>query len=180
MLSPKLLPERLDENGTFDMASGGQTASVANMPSSALSGSASDMLLDPYISNSGQRATSRLRSGADIGLLAADGLRVTNVVDASLNLVSIDVSSGSNRLRVLKMVTSERWKNATVSINDSSVFTMQVGDELHILIPPFVGSVQLQLQAQHLALSSYVFTCPLFGMMNRQNDMSVFGPGSSR
>ena len=180
MLSPKLLPERLDENGTFDMASGGQTASVANMPASQLSGSALDMLLDPYISNSGQRATSGLRSGADIGLLAADGLRVTNVVDASLNSVSIDVSSGSNRLRVFKVVTSERWKNATVSINDSSVFTMQVGDELHILIPPFVGSVQLQLQAQHLALSSYVFTCPLFGMMNRQNDMSVFGPGSSR
>jgi hypothetical protein len=180
MLSPKLLPERLDENGTFGLASGGQTASLGNMPSSQLSGSASDMLLDAFVSNSGQRVTSRLRAGADIGILTPDGLRVTNVVDASLNLVTINVSSGSNRLRVLKLVTSERWKNAAVSINDSAVFTMQVGDELHILIPPFVGSVQLQLQAQHLAVSSYVFTCPLFGMMNRQNDMSVFGPGSSR
>ena len=180
MLSPKMLPERLDENGTFDMAPGAQNAAMTNMPSSALPGSASEMLLDAYVSNTGQRATSRLRSGADIGLLAADGLRVTSVVDASLNLVSIDVSSGSNRLRVLKLVTSERWKNATVQLNETSVFTMQVGDELHILIPPFVGSARLQLQAQHLALSSYVFTCPLFGMMNRQNDMSVFGPGSSR
>jgi|GEM_PF-1071495 len=180
MLSPNLLPERLDENETFETASGGRAITSSNPPAPLASDSASDMLLDAYVSNSGQPATSRLRAGADIGLLNPDGLRLTSVVDASLNLVTIDLSSGSNRLRVLKLVTSERWKNAIVSINDSSVFTMQVGDELHILIPPFVGRVQLQLQAQHIAISSYVFTSPLFGMMNRQNDMSVFGPGSSR
>jgi hypothetical protein len=110
MLSPKLLPERLDENETFETASGGRTITSSKPPTQLASDSATDMLLDAYVSNSGQRASSRLRSGADIGILAPDGLRVTNVVDASLNLVTINVSSGSNRLRVLKLVTSERWK----------------------------------------------------------------------
>jgi hypothetical protein len=180
MLSPKLLPERLDENGTFDIASVGQAATSSNIPSTGTSSSALDMGLDAYVANTGQLSPSRLRSGADIGLLTADGLRITSVADVSLNLVKIGVSSGSNRLRVVKLVTSERWRAADVRLNGRSVFTMQVADELYILVPPYVGGAQLQLQAQHLAVSSYVFISPLFGMMNGINDISVFGPGSSR
>jgi hypothetical protein len=137
-------------------------------------------MLNAYLSKSGQSDAGRLRDGADVGLLDSDGLRVTHVVDTSISSLVVNLSSGSSRLRVLKLVTSERWSAASVRIEDAPVFSMQVGDELHVLLPPFVGTVRLELNAVHSLARSYVFLNPLFGMMDWQNDISVFGPGSSR
>jgi hypothetical protein len=171
--------DRLNESGTFDVVSplqnakGVQTAQVtSDVPAS--------YLLDNYVSKTGQNGFGRLPDDADIGILYSDGLRITRVVDTSINRLTIDVTSGSSRLRVLKLVTSERWKAANIRMNESVLFSMQVGDELHILMPPFVGATKLEVQALHSAASSYVFLYPLFGMMDWQNDVSVIGPGSSR
>jgi hypothetical protein len=171
--------DRLNENGTFDVVSTLQNAKGVQTSQLPFDVPAS-YLLDNYVSKTGQNGFGRLPDDADIGLLHSDGLRITRVVDTSINRLTIDVTSGSGRLRVLKLVTSERWKAANIRMNESVLFSMQVGDELHILMPPFVGATKLEVQALHSAASSYVFLYPLFGMMDWQNDVSVIGPGSSR
>ena len=180
LISPNGQLGRLDENSTFEDASSQKTTSVAQGTVGLRSDAAAAHMLNTYLSKSGLSVAGRLRDGADIGLLDSDGLRVTHVVDTSISSLAVTVSSGSNRIRVLKLVTSERWNTASVRVNDAPVFTMQVGDELHVLLPPFVGTLRLELYAASSVARSYVFLNPLFGMMDWQNDMSVFGPGSSR
>ena len=171
--------DRLNENGTFDGVSSLQQSTNAQ-GTRATSVGMSDFMLERYMSGTGLRKNGFLPDGADIGLLHSDGLRITRVVDTSISRILIDVSSGSGRLRVLKLVTSDRWKVASVRMNLGAVFTMRVDDELHVLLPPFTGTAQLDLQALDSSASSYVFLNPLFGMMDWLNDVSVFGPGSSR
>ncbi len=171
---------RFDENSTFEDASSQKTKSVAQGTVGLRSDAAAAHMLSAYLSKSGQSDAGRLRDGADVGLLDSDGLRVTHVVDTSISSLVVTLSSGSNRLRVLKLVTSERWNAASVRINGAPIFSMQVGDELHVLLPPFVGTARLELNAANSVARSYVFVNPLFGMMDWQNDISVFGPGSSR
>lgn len=174
MIRASQLPERLDENGSFD------SKPVSAAGYDAPFGAVSDYLIDSYVSPSGLLPSGKLRRGADLGVTSTDGLRITKVVDVTIGDVNIDVASGSGRIRILKFVTSERWRGANVRVNGSSVMSIQIGDELHVLLSPFVGSAQIQLHAPHIAAASYVFQYPLFGMMDWQNDIYVIGPGSSR
>jgi hypothetical protein len=177
LISPNGHIGRLDEIATIEVH---ESKTAVQGPVALSSDAAAAHMLNGYLSKSGQSAAGRLRDGADIGLLDSDGLRVTHVVDTSISNIVVSLSSGSNRLRVLKLVTSERWNAANVRLNDAPVFSMQVGDELHILLPPFIATARLELNAVHSVARSYVFLNPLFGMMEWQNDISVFGPGSSR
>lgn len=174
MITANQLTGRLDETRSFE------TTAIKPAGVDAPSTSAVDYLLDTYVSPLGQLQPGKLRRGADLGVTNTDGLRITNVADKSIADVNIDVISGSGRIRILKLVTSERWRGAHVRVNGTSAMSMQIGDELHVLFAPFVGSAQIQLRAPHIAATSYVFQHPLFGMMDWQNDIYVIGPGSSR
>lgn len=174
LLSTKVFPGRLDENATFD------SATVRQAASDVQSAAASDYLIDHYTSPVEKPVLVRLQRGADIGLLSTDGLRITHVSDTSIRDVKVSVTSGSGRIRILKLVTSDVWKAARVTVNGMPVIAMQVGDELHVVLPPFTGTADIYLCAKDIATRSYVFLDPLFGMMDWQNDISVIGPGSSR
>ncbi len=167
-------PERLDENRTFT-----SSTTKSTIPDSA-SEAVADYLLDAYISPLGQRPSGKLRRGADIGVLSLDGLRVTTVTEKSIREICVDVVSGSERLRIVKFTLSDRWRGASVYVDGRTALSMQVGDELHVLLPPFVGTGQIHLVAPHPAALNYVFRYPLFGMMDWQNDIYEIGPGSSR
>jgi len=174
MMSANQLFERLDETKSFESTPANNVSDVG------LSKSSTDYLLDAYVSPGGQQESGKLRRGADLGAINTDGLRITGVADRSIRDVNIDVVSGSGRIRIVKLATSERWRGAQVRVSGVPTISMQVGDELHILVAPFVGSAQIQLSAPHITAASYVFDSPLFGMMHWQNDIYVFGPGSSR